>query len=114
MLNANAIRDLYYVTQFDIEYPTSDTKMCSVYDKRAIYCLIGLNLHIIPFPISVRQVIPIIRGNDTVPTGSGTVTLAGKKKKRDVSHADQLAQIFNDELDYDKYRRPNFVRRTDR
>ena len=65
------------------------------------------------YSVSVRQVIPIIRGNDTIPSGSGTVTLAGKKK-RDVSHAEELARLFNDEIDYDKYRRPNFARRTDR
>ena len=63
--------------------------------------------------IPVRQVIPIIRGNDTQLTGSAVNTLAGKKK-RDVSDADPLARIHGDKIDYDKWRRPEFARSTDR
>jgi len=58
-------------------------------------------------------VIPIIRGNDTLPSGSSTVTLAGRKR-RTVTDADAEARFHGDKIDYDKWRRPEFVRRTDR
>lgn len=62
---------------------------------------------------AVRQVIPIIRGNDTLSSGGGTVTLAGRKR-RSVTDADAEARFHGDKIDYDKWRRPEFARSTDR
>ena len=43
------------------------------------------NLNIVSL-FSVRQVIPIIEGNDTAPSyGGGTLTLAGRKKRSKVA-----------------------------